>query len=74
MLLPEGIIPIDVWLRIPDEGEESDAEANTYITETGFSVEWYLTDVGQVTAVEFDTLADAYDWLQAEGFANYTSA
>lgn len=64
---------IDVWLRIPEDSEESEAEANTYLTETGYRVEWYLTAVGLVTAVEFDTLADAYDWLEREGFANYTS-
>ena len=65
--------PIDVWLRIPDDSEESEAEANTYMTETGYRVDWYLTAVGLVKGVEFDTLADAYDWLEREGFANYTS-
>ena len=64
---------LDVWLRIPEDSEESEAEANTYLTETGYRVEWYLTAVGLVTAVEFDTLADAYDWLEREGFVNYTS-
>lgn len=63
---------IDVWLRIPDDSEESEAEANTYETETGYRVEWYLTSVGLVTSVPFDTLADAYEWLEREGFANYT--
>ncbi len=64
---------IDVWLRFdhPDD-EESSAEANTYLTETGYRVEWYLTAVGLVKGVEFDTLADAYDWLEREGFTNYT--
>lgn len=64
---------IDVWFRIPEGEEESEAEANTYLTDTGYRVEWYLTAVGLVTEVEFDTLADAYDWLEREGFANYTS-
>ncbi len=64
---------VDVWLRIPDGEEESEAEANTYLTDTGYRVEWYLTAVGLVTSVEFDTLSDAYDWLQREGFDNYTS-
>jgi hypothetical protein len=65
--------PIDTWLRIPDASEESEAEANTYMTETGYRVEWYLTAVGLVKAVDFDTLADAYDWLERESFANYTA-
>jgi hypothetical protein len=73
--------PIDVWLRTanedddfsPDENGYYNAEANTYLTEHGYRVEWYLSAVGLVKSVEFDTLADAYDWLEAEGFENYTS-
>lgn len=65
--------PLDVWLRIPDGSEESEAEANTYHTETGYRVDWYLTAVGLVKSVPFDTLADAYTWLEREGFTNYTS-
>ena len=64
---------IDVWLRIPDGEEESEAEANTYKTDTGYRVEWYLTAVGLVTEVPFDTLDAAYAWLEREGFTNYTS-
>lgn len=73
--------PIDVWLRIVNEGDDFtpdsngyyNAEANTYETETGYRVEWCLSAVGLVKGVEFDTLTDAYDWLEREGFANYTS-
>lgn len=71
----------EVWLR--DSNEDSDfepgedgycnAEANVYMSDTGYRVEWYLTAVGLVKSVEFDTLTDAYDWLESEGFANYTS-
>ncbi len=66
---------IDVWLRFddPENDFEAEAEANTYFTETGYRVEWYLTAVGLVKRVEFDTLADAYDWLEDEGFVNYSS-
>ena len=64
---------LDVWLRILGDDEEAEAEANTYMTETGFVVEWYINSVGLVKAAHFDTLADAYDWLQAEGFADYTT-
>ncbi len=65
--------PIDVWLRIPADSDESEAEANTHKTETGYRVDWYLTAVGQVKSVQFDTLADAYGWLLRGGFDNYTS-
>lgn len=65
--------PIDVWLRIPAGEEESEAEANTYMTETGYRVDWYLTAVGLVKSVHFDTLADAYDFLEREGFEAYSS-
>jgi hypothetical protein len=75
------IEPIDVWLRVanddddfsPDEDGYYNAEANTYLTEHGYRVAWYLSAVGLVTSVEFDTLADAYDWLERERFQNYTS-
>jgi hypothetical protein len=65
--------PIDVWLRIPDGEEEAEAEANTYLTDDGYRVEWYLTAVGLVKSVDFDTLADAYDWLEREGFADFSA-
>lgn len=65
--------PLDVWLRIPDGEEEAEAEANTYMTDTGFCVEWYLTAVGLVTCVEFNTLADAHDWLESSGFENFSA-
>lgn len=63
---------LDVWLRIPDDSEEAEAEANTRRTDDGYAVDWSLTAVGLVKTVEFDTLADAYDWLEREGFVNYT--
>lgn len=75
--------PIDVWLRVHEDEERSDfdplpdgrypAEANTYMSYWGFRVDWYLTSVGLVKSVEFETLADAYDWLQREGFQDFTS-
>ena len=63
---------LDVWLKLDDDGEEATHEANTYVTDTGYRVEWYHNAVGLVTAVEFDTLADAYDWYEQEGFQNFT--
>lgn len=73
--------PIDVWLRIvnenddftPDENGYYNAEANTYAEDRGFRVDWYLSAVGLVTSVRFDTLGDAYAWLERKGFEDYTS-
>ena len=72
---------IDLWLRhayenddfTPDEDGYCSAVAKTRLTDTGYAVEWYLNAVGLVKTVEFDTLADAYDWLEAERFENYTA-
>lgn len=76
--------PIDVWLRVADDDDDHDdfeplpngfwpAEANTFVTEFGYRVDWYLTAVGKVSSVEFDTLADAYDWLECNGFVDFTA-
>lgn len=64
---------LDVWLRIPDGEEESEAEANTYVEDDGYRVEWYLTSVGLVTEVRFVTYRDARNWLIQQGFADYTT-
>ena len=79
----ETDIALDVWLRVSDDEDHDDftplesglypAEANTYRDGDGYRVEWYLTAVGQVVSVPFDTLPEAYAWLEREGFANYTS-
>ena len=65
--------PVDVWLRIPDGEEEAEAEANTFRTEIGYRVDWYLTAVGLVTSVEFDTYYQAEYWLKEQGFEDYTN-
>lgn len=68
------LAPIDVWLKFDtDEDEECTHEANTYMTDTGYRIDWYLNSVGLVTSVEFDTLADAYDWYEREGFQDFSS-
>lgn len=69
---------LDVWLKFdPDQMEDEDDlatyEANTYMSETGYRIEWYHNAVGLVTEIEFDTLADAYDWYERNGFENYTA-
>ena len=73
---------LDVWLRIGDD-DHSDfdplpdgrypAEANTFEDENGYRVDWYLTAVGLVNHIWFETLAGAHGWLEREGFTNYTS-
>jgi hypothetical protein len=67
--------PLDVWLRIPDGEEESEAEANTYFDPeaNGFRVDWYLTAVGLVKSQWFATYEEAAAWLTDEGFEDYTS-
>ncbi len=67
--------PLDVWLRIPDGEEEAEAEANTYMdfTRYQYRVDWYLTAVGMVKSAFFPTLAEAHDWLEEQGFADFTS-
>lgn len=64
---------LDVWLRIPDGEEESEAEANTRREDDGYRVDWYLTAVGWVRQSPwFADYADARAWLEAEGFADFT--
>ena len=66
--------PIDVWLKFDDDSDElATYEANSFMTDTGYEIQWYHNDVGQVTHVEFETLADAYDWYAANGFENFTA-
>ena len=66
--------PLDVWLRIPDGEEESEAEANTFRDDGGYRVEWYLTSVGLVKSVRFfATYDDARAWLERAGFEDFTS-
>ena len=62
----------EVWFKFDsDDDDEPSHEANVTMTEDGFAVEWSNVDVGQVTRVEFDTLADAYDFLQDSGYVYY---
>jgi hypothetical protein len=66
-------LPLDVWLRISEGEDQSEAEANTYATEYGFRVDWYLTAVGLVSSREFITYEQATKWLSFEGFVDYSS-
>lgn len=64
---------LDVWLRIPEGEEASDAEANTFKIEGAYRVDWYLTSVGLVSSKWFDSYVSAQQWLTQEGFEDYTS-
>ena len=66
--------PIDVWLKFDNDSDElATYEATTFMTDTGYEIQWYHNDVGLVTSEQFDTLADAYDWYEANGYENYTA-
>lgn len=65
--------PLDVWLRIPDGEEESEAEANTFADADWFRVDWHLTTVGLVKSRSFPTHDAARSWLESEGFRDFTS-
>ena len=76
---PNGAL--DVWLQITsmeyddEPGElydEVTAEANTYRDDDSYRIEWYHSAVGLVTREYFDTLADAYDWYEANGYQDFT--
>lgn len=55
----------EYWALFDDEDDDEPShEANVTMTDTGYAVAWYNTAVGLVTTVEFDTLSDAYDWLE----------
>lgn len=67
--------PIDVWLRFSDEYDEDMAEyeANTFIEDDQFRVEWYHNDVGQVTELFFDTYVECELWYRDNGYEDYTA-
>lgn len=70
---PDDDVPLDVWLRIPTDSEEAEAEANTYQDDGRYRVDWSLTAVGLIKSRTFDTHDQARAWLTSEGFADYTA-
>lgn len=64
---------LDVWLRIPDDADESEAEANVFPEGHRFRVEWYLTAVGLVKRRHYDTYAEATEWLTRAGYADFSA-
>jgi hypothetical protein len=71
--MPDGYL--DVWLRLAEDPDDvAEAEANTREDEDGsFYVDWYLNSVGLVKSVRFDTYQEARDWLESEGFEDFTA-
>lgn len=68
-------IALDVWFKFEDEdSDEPTYEANTFKTEDGvYAVEWSHTAVGIVNYEEFTTYDDAAEWLESQGFCDFTS-
>lgn len=67
-------VALDVWLRIPDGEEEAEVEANTFREDDGtVRVEWHHTAVGVVSSKGFASYDAAREWLEAEGFGDYTT-
>lgn len=65
---------IDVWFKFDsDEDENPTLEAFTRVTDTGYAIDWCHVDVGKITSTEFDTLSDAYDWYERNGFLVFSS-
>ena len=62
--------PLDVWLRFADESDETpEYEANTFRRHDGdYVIEWYHTDVGEVTAETFGTYEEAESWYEENGY------
>lgn len=70
---PDG--PLDVWLKFDHpEDEETSHEANVYFDRdsSSFRVEWYHTAVGQVSTKHFDTYRQATEWLESNGYLDFT--
>jgi len=67
-------VALEVWMKFDsDTDEEPTYEANTYQTPSGFVVEWYHIDVGQVSRVEFDTIEKAHEWYENQGYLDFTA-
>jgi len=65
---------LDVWLAFDHvDDEEASHEANTYRTATGYRIEWCHSAVGLVSGVDCDTLADAHDWYERNGYQDFSS-
>lgn len=74
-------VPLDVWLRFPDEvdgrpeiDQLAEYEANVFLTEDYlFDVQWYHNDVGLVTHEHFDSYAEAKAWLEGNDYVDFSS-
>lgn len=65
---------IDVWLRFDDsyDDEMASYEANTYLTEFGYRIEWCHNFVGLVTGVELGDYAEVLAWYAQNDYEDYT--
>ena len=65
--------PLDAWLRFADESDETpEYEANTSRRHDGdYVIEWYHTDVGEVTAETFGTYEEAVSWYESNGYTQF---
>lgn len=71
---PSGAL--EVWLKWT--GDLTGDQPPTYeanLREDGglVYVDWHHTAVGQVTSVSFTSAEKAREWLESEGFADYTA-
>ena len=65
----------ETWLRFYEDGfDDVEYEANTFVDEDGYWIEWYHVDVGVVTRVEsFTNLAEVHLWYKNAGYENVSS-
>ena len=64
-----------IWLKFdhPDD-EEASHEADIFTDSDGSArVEWWNTDVGQVTTEEFPDTASAERALESSGYVDFTA-
>ena len=63
----------DVWFRLYKDDEAAEYEANTFFDGERYRIEWYHNAVGLVTNEYFDTLEQAHDWYEDNGYEDYSS-
>lgn len=65
---------LSVWLKFDPEWDDELAayEANVYREGNSYRVDWCHNGVGLVQSREFDTHKQAQDWLESEGFQDFT--
>lgn len=65
--------PVDAWLMFEsDEDEEATHEANTFIEDDRFRVEWSNTSVGQAGFIYCDTYPEVEATLINAGYQKFS--